>query len=402
MIPRLKPYFSGKEIISFLHAGLSSVARFEKAFALQFQCSDAIAFPYGRSALWAFFKALDIEGKEIIQPAYTCSVVAHATVLSQNIPVFVDNNLYDYNMQIDAIRNAVTPQTHAIIPTHLYGYPMDIDTIRTIVEEAEEKVGHKIWIIQDCAHSFSAAYGGRSVINAGDCALFGLGISKLISSIFGGMITFEDQTLARKVRAFRDAQFYSGHWLKTLKRFAYLLALYPAFNDTFYGFVYWLQESTPFLNRLTKAFHLDEEIRFPPDYLDCMLPSEAEVGMTQLGKYAAIIRRRRQIAQNYHESLKVPQGWKLPPLVDGATYSHYAIRVPEREKTIRILASHGIQAGRVIEYSIPHLKGYQSFVVGSDFPNAYLCSESMINLPIHPSLNDGQVERIIETVNTLK
>lgn len=402
MIPRLKPFFSGKEITSFLNSGISSVAQFEKAFALQFHCGDAVAFPYGRSALWAFFKTFGIEGKEIVQPAYTCSVVAHATVLSHNIPVFVDNTLYDYNMQIDAIRNGITPQTYAVIPTHLYGYPMDIDTIQTIVEEAEKKVGHKIWVIQDCAHSFSADWDGRSVINAGDCALFGLGISKLISSIFGGMITFEDPALARKVRAFRDAQFHSGHWLKTLKRFAYLLALYPAFNDSFYGLVYWLQESTPFLNRLTKAFHLDEEIRFPPDYLDCMLPSEAEVGIAQLGKYDAIVHRRRQIARSYHENLKVPDEWVLPPWVAGATYSHYAIRVPEREPIIDKLASHGIQAGRVIEYSIPHLKGYRSFAAGSDFPNAYLCSQSMINLPVHPSLNDGQVERIIETVNTLE
>jgi len=402
MIPRLKPYFSGKEIASFLKGGSSSVSQFEKAFARQFQCVDAIAFPYGRSALWAFFKALNISGKEIVQPAYTCSVVAHATVLSQNIPLFVDNNLQDYNMQIEGIRQAITSRTYAVIPTHLYGFPMDVDTILEVVRDAEKKVGHKIWIIQDCAHSFGAFYNGKPVINAGDCALFGLGISKLISSIFGGMLTLEDQALADKVRAFRDEQFHSGHWLKTLKRLAYLLALYPAFNDSFYGLVYWLQESTPVLNRLTKAFHLDEEIRFPPDYLDRMLSSEAAVGMVQLGKYDAIIERRRQIARIYHENLRVPDEWVLPPWVAGATYSHYAIRVPEREKIIKRMASHGVQAGRVIEYSIPHLKSYRSYGTGEDFPNAYLCSQSMINLPIHPSLSDKQVERIIETVNTLK
>ncbi|RJQ39738.1 MAG: hypothetical protein C4545_09795 [Anaerolineaceae bacterium] len=57
-------------------------------------------------------------------------------------------------------------------------------------------------------------------------------------------------------------------WLKTVKRLAYLLAFYPAFKARFYGMVYWTQERTALLDRLTKAYHLDEEIHFPPDSLD--------------------------------------------------------------------------------------------------------------------------------------
>lgn len=402
MIPRLKPTFDQREINAFLFHPRNTVAMFEKTFAEKFNCADAVVFPYGRSALWAFFKSQGIEEKQIIQPAYTCSVVAHATILSGNVPVFIDSSLDDYNMQLEKLECAITPDTWAVIPTHLYGYPLDVHMLKKIVQQAQKRYGHKIWIIQDCAHSFGANFKGEPVINAGDCALFGLGISKVISSIFGGMLTFQDKTLARQVRTYRDVHFKCPSWFKTMKRLAYLLALFPAFYDGFYGMVYWLQEKTAVLNKLTKAYHLDEQIHFPPDAMERLLPAEAAVGLVQLGKYDFIIRRRREIAAYYHEHLKVPAEWVLPPLVDGATYSHFAIRVPERELTIQKLAQKGVQAGRVIEYSVPHLNAYLFYTNGVEFPNAELCSRSMINLPIHPSLKDEQVEKIVSCVNTLK
>jgi len=402
MIPRLKPYFNSSEIGAFLHHGRLAVTEFEKRFAEKFQCADAVLFPYGRSALWAFFRSQGIKGKHIVQPAYTCSVVAHATVLSENTPLFVDNNLHDYNMQLDGLEAAISPDTYAVIPTHLFGYPMNVHAVQDIVKTAQERYGHKIWIIQDCAHSFGASFQGTMVVNEGDCALFGLGISKVISSIFGGMMTFQDLRLAEQVRRYRDEHFRVPVWFKTIKRLAYLLATYPAFNDGMYGLVYWMQEKTAVLNSLTRAYHLDEEIRFPPDAKERSLSGEAAVGLVQLEKYDAIIQRRREIAARYHDQLKVPEDWVLPPLVDGATYSHYAIRVLQREETIQKIAKKGIQAGRVIEYSIPHLASYQPYTGGNKFPNAKLCSQSMLNLPIHPSLRDEQVEQIITCVNTVE
>ena len=81
MIPRLKPFFGREEILAVLNRRRDVVNCFENAFAHTLEARYGIAFPYGRSALWAFFKALDIENDEIIMPAYTCVVVAHAIVL---------------------------------------------------------------------------------------------------------------------------------------------------------------------------------------------------------------------------------------------------------------------------------------------------------------------------------
>ncbi len=172
----------------------SKCDEFEQAFARRFNVRYAIAYPYGRSALWALLKALDIQDAEIIQPAYTCVVVAHATLLSGNRPRFVDVSLHDYNMNLDQVEAAINERTRPILATHLFGYPLDIDRLDEIVRRAEARYGHKIWVIQDCAHSFGGEWQGKPVVKAGDAALFGLNISKMITSIFGGMLATDDDT----------------------------------------------------------------------------------------------------------------------------------------------------------------------------------------------------------------
>jgi dTDP-4-amino-4,6-dideoxygalactose transaminase len=391
MIPRLKPYLGKEEILAVFKNRKHAVQRFEQAFAAQFHSNYAVAFPYGRSALWAFFNAMGIKDAEIVQPAYTCSVVAHATVLSDNIPVFVDIDLTDYNMNLDQFADAINEHTRAVIPTHLFGYPMDIDRVQKIVKDAEAKYGHKIYIIQDCAHSFDARYKGKPVANAGDGAIFGLGISKQITSIFGGVFTTNNEVIAKKVRDFRDRNFRKPLWKKSLLRYLYLLAIYPAFQPAIYGFVYWIQEKTPFLNRLTKAYHLDEKIHFPPDYLDQMTNIEALVGLEQLKKYTIVRSKRIEIANKYFSETHLTNEWVLPPEIDGATYSHFVIRTNARDRLLKSFASHGVQLGQLIEYSMPHQSAYKKYAKNKLFPNSYLCSNSMINLPIYPRISEKTI-----------
>jgi dTDP-4-amino-4,6-dideoxygalactose transaminase len=383
MIPRLKPFLDHREFLALFKSNPNAVSEFEQAFARAFGVKQAIAYPYGRSALWAFLKTLDIHDAEIIQPAYTCVVVAHATLLSGNRPRFVDVSLYDYNMNLDQVESAINERTRLILATHLFGYPLDVNRLDDIVRRAEARYGHKIWVIQDCAHSFGGEWQGRAVVKAGDVALFGLNISKMITSIFGGMLTTNDENLASRLRQWRDANFTHPSWVKAFQRRLYLMAIYPAFNNTLYGFVHWLQEETPLLNRLTKAYHLDEKVHFPPDYQEQMLPVEANVGLAQLGKLQEILRARRENARYYSEHLQGVSGLTLPPLVDGATYSHYVVRVKDRLSVMKALARKGIQLGQLIEYSIPSMPAYSRYIGNEDFPNSLCASRSMINLPVH-------------------
>ena len=85
MIPRLKPHLGKEELLAALRPQPNAVARFEQEFAGTFEARYALAFPYGRSALWAFFQAMGIKNAEVIIPAYTCVVVAQETIEARGI-----------------------------------------------------------------------------------------------------------------------------------------------------------------------------------------------------------------------------------------------------------------------------------------------------------------------------
>lgn len=402
MIPRFKPYLGKEELLAALAPHPNAVEHFEEEFARTFEAKDALAFPYGRSALWALFKALEIRDAEIIIPAYTCSVVAHAVVLSGNIPRFVDISLHDYNMDLDLLAEAINERTRAVVPTHLFGCPLDVDRLCEIVRRAENRYGHKVWVIQDCAHAFGARWKGRLVCNEGDAALFGLNVSKLITSIFGGMLTTNNKELAEKVRGWRNTHFQPPQDSKTWRRRLYLLAVYAAFNENNYGLIHRLESHTSLLDSLTKAYHLDEKIHFPPGHDEEMTAVEASVGMTQLKKYETIVRQRHENAHYYFQALQGTQKLELPPSVEGSTYSHFTIRVPDRAVILQSFLRRGIELGELIQYSLPHMNSYREYVSDlSKFPNSLQCSVSAVNLPIYRKLPASSLDELARLVTSI-
>lgn len=389
MIPRFKPYLGWPELSTLFRSNKGAVELFEKEFAQAFGAVDAVAFPYGRSAQWAFFKAMGLENAEIIMPAYTCSVVAHAISLSGNTPSFIDIDLNDYNMNLDLLRSAINEKTRAVIATHTFGYPQDVETLGQVVEEAQAKYGHKIWIMQDCCHAFGAAFKGRPVSEAGDVAVYAFNISKLMTSIFGGMLTFQDKGLADRVRQWRDHNFNRAGSLKQVVRRLYMFAVFIAFNEKFYAFTWWLQSRTKFLDRITKKYHLDEKIHFPPDYMDFMVDVEAAVGLKQLIRYPEIIAQRYANVQWYHRNLPKKTDWIFPPIIEGATYSHYVIRVPDRKLVVDEWLGRGIHLGELIQYSIPSTRAYTTNLGCDD--NSLLASRVTVNFPIYPELKTSDL-----------
>jgi perosamine synthetase len=332
----------------------------------------------------------------VIMPAYTCSVVAHAVTLSGNAPRYIDIRPDDYNMDLALLPAAIGADTRAIVATHLFGYPLDIDQLESIVAEAEARYGHKIWLIQDCAHAFGATWQGRMVGSSGDVALYAFNISKMMTAIFGGMLTFQDKALAERVRGWRDAQLHQPSVIKPWLRRLYFAAAHLAFSEPVYGLTWWLQEKTSLLNRLTRSYHLDDRIILPPDHLDRMLDVEAAVGIAQLKRYPQIVSRRRENAAFLDAHLPRAKGWALPPIVEGATYSHYVVQVPDRAACIRETARKGVHLGELIQYSVPKLGSY----IGSSdpCPNSERASLSTINVPIHPSMTAAQLRKVVDAL----
>lgn len=390
MIPRLKPCLGITELIAAVKiTGRDDVAAFEASFANLMGQKYAVAFPYGRTGLIILLKALGLENKEIICPAYTCVVVPHAIVYSGNQPVFIDCAPGEFNMDLNRAEQAITPNTGAIIATSLFGYPVDLDRLNQI-----KKKYPGVYIIQDCAHSFAADWKGRPVQKEGVAAIFGLNISKLLTSIFGGMVTTDSTSLCQDLKSLRKRLLTKPTWKKSLRRLLYLLTVYPSFCGPVYGLLNKLERSGC-LNHFVKYYD-DSVIDMPKDYLEEMTKLEARVGMANIRRYHYIIQNRREAADAYFENLEIKNSngsqtyfdednyknkFDLPPKIKGATYSHFVVKTGDRDRWLMWGLRHGIQLGWLIEYNIPEMKAY-SCRNPNEFPVAARYARETINLPV--------------------
>jgi perosamine synthetase len=388
MIPRFKPFLGLKEILTLmLPAAEGSIKLFEMEFAKKMNQKYGIAFPYGRTALIALLETLELKNTQVICPAYTCVVVAHAIVKSGNIPVFADSSEKDFNMDMDHVESLINENTSVIIATSIFGYPVDLDRL----DDIKKKYPH-IKILQDCAHSFSAKWKGRAVNTAGDAAFFGLNASKIITTIFGGIVTTDDENYRQKLILYRDKHIRPASFGKGIYQRVYLFAFYFAFKDFFYTFVNWLERKGA-LSALS-SYYEEGIIDMPSDYLEMMTPIGAKIGLIQIKKYDHIVAVRINTAHEYSKKLNGIPGLILPPLIEGATYSHYVPRLADKWTVKDKCIKDGVQLGWLIEYSIPEMKAYLNYPQKSKCEVASKLKNETINLP----LNTKKTEKIVQTL----
>ena len=388
MIPRLKAALSLSELkAAFSFANSDDVSLFEQEFARLSDHKYAVAFPYGRTGIVAVLKALDIECGEILCPAYTCVVVPHAIVISGNVPVFLDSSPEDMNMDLSLVEKAITEKTRAIVATSIFGYPVNLDLLDEIRQRYPDLI-----IIQDCAHSFFCEWNERPIHKEGLCAFYGLNVSKIMTSIFGGMVTTDDENFARKLRTSRDDILVPASLTKSIKRLMYLLAVYPAFSNMGYSLVNRLERSG-LLDYFVK-YHDPKLIDMPVDYLQALTSIEARVGVEQCHKYAKIIKHRRKLARLYLNGLKGMPELELPVWNNGASWSHFVVRTECAKSLIDACLEQDVQLGELIDYNIPDLPAYYNYEHHSLGYSGNL-PEQVINLPVHMSCSFNDAKKIV-------
>lgn len=107
----------------------------------------------GTDALQIAMMALDLKpGDEVITPSYTYIATTEVMGLLRLKPVFVDCDPKTFNIDPEAIRKAITPNTKAIVPVHLYGQACNMEEIRAIAQE------HNLFVIEDNAQAIGSDY----------------------------------------------------------------------------------------------------------------------------------------------------------------------------------------------------------------------------------------------------
>jgi dTDP-4-amino-4,6-dideoxygalactose transaminase len=172
---------------------------FERDFAVYCQTKHAIGVSSGTDALLEALMVLDVGvGDEVIVPAYSFFATAGVVARLGAVPVFVDIELEDYNIDPRLIEAKITPRTKAIMPVHLYGQCAPMDEINAIAE------ARGIPVVEDAAQAVGSEYNGRRAGTIGTIGCFSFFPSKNLGA-FGdaGAITTNDDALAVKLVDYR-------------------------------------------------------------------------------------------------------------------------------------------------------------------------------------------------------
>ena len=315
---------------------------FEEEFARFCKAARGVGVASGTDALRIGLAALGVRpGDEVLVPAVSAAATAMAVVQLQARPVFVDIRPDDFTMDPDDAFNKCGSRTKAVVPVHLYGMPANLKRISQL----------RLPMLEDAAqaHGSDAAWGRCG--SFGDAAAFSFYPTKNLGTYGdGGMIVTSREDLADRCRLLRN-----------------------------YGQRQNYASEIPGDNSRLDEIH-------------------AAILRVKLRKLEAWNRRRRAIAARYRTALReLPIGMQAE--TGQSNYHLFVVTTSERDALRRHLASQEIPA--LVHYPIPlpRQKAFAEFDPAKCAHADALCSR-VLSLPMHPSLADHEVERVISGVRS--
>lgn len=345
---------------------------FEAEYAAATGASHALTVANGTAALELALSALDLEpGDEIVVPARTFIATAAAVVRCGAIPVVVDIDPISQNIDQEALAAALTERTRAVIPVHLAGWPADMDAILAAARASG------LTVIEDCAQAHGALYKGKAVGTLGDIGCFSFCQDKIISTGGeGGMVLTNNTSLYKRMWSLRDHgwDYERAHAADTSTGFKWLV-------DTF---------STNW--RLTE--------------------SQSAIGRVQLRKLDTWVSARRRNAAALTSALEgIGSVVDLTPpeTVQHSYYKYYVLIDPDalagtwtRDRIVDELNERGIPARIGACPDISHEQAFANAAINTSNPrpNAASIAERTLMLPVHPTLTEGNLAFMTDTLRT--
>lgn len=353
-IPPAKPLIGEEEraaVDRVMRSGMLAqgpeVMAFEEEFSAHFGLGRAcVAVNSGTSGLHLGLLSCGIgAGDEVIVPSFTFAATANSVALTGATPVFVDIALDDFTLDPASVEAAITERTKAIMPVHLYGHPAKMVELQAIAAK------HDLLLFEDAAQAHGASLNGTPVGAFGAFAMFSLYPTKNMTSGEGGMVSAADETTERNLRLYRNQ------------------GMLQQYHNEVVG-----------LNNRMTDIH-------------------AAIGRVQLTKVDAWTQKRQENAAFLSANLK---GVTTPPVAAGAVhvYHQYTIRVAEDRDGLSTALREQYNVGSGMFYPVPNHR-LKPFQVAVDLPNTEQAALECLSLPVHPSVSQEDLERIVTAVNTL-
>lgn len=326
------------------------------------------------------------EGDEVIVPAYTYTASAEIVCHVGARLIFIDSQPDSLEMDYDAVEKAITDKTKAIIPVDIGGVLCDYDRIFSIVEKKKElftpsndiqsKFG-RIIVCADTAHAFGSTWHGKPIGSVADFSAFSFHAVKNFTTAEGGALTWKPREDLNDEEIYNQVQLYSLHG----------------------------QSKDALSKNQLGAWEYDI---LGPWYKCNMTDIHAAIGLAQMERYPALLKRRREIIEKYDRAFKPLGVHTLPHFTDEHISSGhlYLTRIfkkngepvsdGERREIIIKLAERGITTN--VHYKpLPMMTGYKKLGFDiKDYPNAYAHYANEISLPLFSRLTDEEVDYIID------
>lgn len=347
-------------VIEVLRSGIIAqgpvVKRLEDEFAELTGVKHVVAVNNGTTALIAAVNVLELQpGDEVITSPFTFVATLNAIIAAGATARFADIDQGDFNVDPQAMEQAITPSTKVLLPVHLYGQCADMGPISAAASE------HGLHLIEDAAQSHGARVGER-VAGSWGIGCFSLYATKNLTSAEGGLISTDDDAIADRLRVLRNQGMR--------QRYQYEMA----------GNNY----------RLTDL--------------------QAAVCVPQLSTYATNVAARQRNAAALTQGLSSVPGITTPAALPGRhhVWHQYTILVEDdarlsRDKLIDELVAAGIGCGIYYPKLVFDYECYRGHpqVITDSFPVASDVVRRCLSIPVHHHLTPAEVDRIVSTVSKL-
>jgi perosamine synthetase len=179
--------------------GGAQVQKLEAAWSRRFGVKHSVSVNSATSGLYAALGAVGVgPGDEVIVPPYTMSATVMAPLVYGAVPVFADIEADTFCIDVDRVREAITPRTRAIMAVNLFGHAAKVHELRKLSDQ------HGIVLIEDNAQSPLATEFGKFAGTIGHIGVFSLNRHKHIQTGEGGVCTTDDDALALRLRLVRN------------------------------------------------------------------------------------------------------------------------------------------------------------------------------------------------------
>ncbi len=337
------------------------VSEFEEKLAEYCGVRFAVAFANGTAALHGAYYAAGLEkGDSFITTPMTFAATSNAGLYLGASPRFCDIEADTGNIDSDGIPALIDKSVKLITPVHYSGMPADMEKIKALADE------NGLLVVEDACHALGAVYKNERIGNCAysDMTVFSFHPVKHVATGEGGAVLTNDENLRNILLRFRS------HGITR-----------EGFVSEPHGGWYHEMQELGYNYRITD--------------IQCAL------GISQLSRAEASIKRRLAIAAKYDEAFKNAEGIKTPPHKDGRlnAYHLYPLRIEHgRREVYDLLRKKGVyaQVHYLPVYMHPYYRanGFENFTL----PEAERFYKSELSIPMFPSLSDSEQDYVIESV----